>query len=543
MSTRAAPAALAGGLVLTAILALPAGSPARATSITGKLSRPGYTVIAVAATGKARAVRSDRGRFRITRPARIVTLHLRAPDGTYAGPVVIARRKHGKRAVLGVESGTRLGEVTVKARRGYARVERRPPAARIDARRWARARRGVPIGARNFGHVRSKSTGAGAPGDADLDGVPAPLDIDDDGDLILDDNDRSGPRGASGAARAAQADNEFHAFSRLTLNVADTVNANAAALTGDRIDEMLKGASDLLVSVLPGDSAELDCGDAQTGLPYCRPGGTGRVFLPGVDVADWPRFPDCCDADGDGFGTLTPDANLPPDVPLPGMTLRHGATTAEIGTGDVLIERVTDAGVETAFPSTQQYVFATVPALVWFVDPSGDRTDVPPPAATPSPGALGTHGNGFPVSAAPGDDVVVTLTYWRPQRRPIEGEAGFGVAGAWTDIGGLVYSPALSGSGFRCPPRTLDETDPDLEVPDRPSSLPALAGNQGGLIDTARDEAADADHTFTLTLNLTQCLADAGRSFEVGEEADFELEAITPTFTGVAIQTVSFKRR
>ena len=41
-----------------------------------------------------------------------VTLHLRAPNGTYAGPIVVGRRKKGKRAIVGVKAGARLGELT-----------------------------------------------------------------------------------------------------------------------------------------------------------------------------------------------------------------------------------------------------------------------------------------------------------------------------------------------------------------------------------------------------------------------------------------------
>src|SRR3989442_5033712 len=77
-------------LCLVAYLALLAAStPAAAAPrrITGELTKPGYTVIALAANGKARAVRASAGGFKLRPPAERVTLHLRAPDGTYAGPL------------------------------------------------------------------------------------------------------------------------------------------------------------------------------------------------------------------------------------------------------------------------------------------------------------------------------------------------------------------------------------------------------------------------------------------------------------------------
>ena len=103
---------------------LVANAPAAPKPITGKLSKPGYTVIALAAKGEARVVLAGRGRFSLRPPTkrpptRRVTLHLRAPNGSYAGPIVIGRKKKGRRAIVGVKAGAQLGRVTVRA--GYAR--------------------------------------------------------------------------------------------------------------------------------------------------------------------------------------------------------------------------------------------------------------------------------------------------------------------------------------------------------------------------------------------------------------------------------------
>jgi hypothetical protein len=521
-----------------------------AKPISGKLSKRGYTVIALPASGKGKAVQARRGKFRITRPAKVVTLHLRTADGIYAGPIVVGREKAGKRAILGVNAGANLGRIEVNARKGYAKVKRRLPKKLIDTSRHARAKKGVPIGAGKFGRVLSRKTKGGAPGDLDVDGVSDPLDIDDDGDRILDSNDRN--TGGSSRARASQAASEFHAFTRLTLTLDQTVNANAAALTDAQIDAAVSTYSDLLLTLLPGAKRELDCGDPNTGLVYCRKNGsTGKIAQYPNPPSTWPSFPGCCDDDGDGFGTLTPDpgSGTAPGAPPEGaMTLHHGATTAQIGTGDVLIQRVSDANdVETgAFPSTQQFVFATVPALVSYTDGQGNSATVsyPVPGPNPGPGGPGTRGNGFPVAApCPTCDVVVTLTYWRPQRTPIPGDAGYGVPGAWTDIGGLVYSPALADLGFRCPQSLISESDPNLLTPSAADrNLPALSNDQGGFIDQAADQSANPANTFTYTVNLTQCLAAKGLSFNSGEERGLELEGIVPTFEGITIQPVFFER-
>jgi hypothetical protein len=182
MAKHARPAALAVSLLLAG-LGLPSTAPAaKLKPITGKLSKRNYTVIALAANGLAKSDRAPRGKFKLRSPAEKVTLHLRSPNGAYAGPIVVGKRKKGKRALVGVRAGAKLGKV--KLGKGYAKLKKRLAKKWLDANRTATAKKGVPIGAGNFGRVRVKRLkGPGA--DVDLDGVPAPLDIDDDGDLIL----------------------------------------------------------------------------------------------------------------------------------------------------------------------------------------------------------------------------------------------------------------------------------------------------------------------------------------------------------------------
>jgi hypothetical protein len=124
---------------------------------------------------------------------------------------------------------------------GYAKPSRRLRRKWLDTSVEARARRGIPIGARVFGHVRSKAPGAPVPGDSDLDGVPDPLDIDDDDDLILDNLDRSSEPRASQkkGGKTPNPGDQFviHSLTGGTLN--QTANANAAALTTEQVDAAL----------------------------------------------------------------------------------------------------------------------------------------------------------------------------------------------------------------------------------------------------------------------------------------------------------------
>jgi hypothetical protein len=519
-------------LCLLALLFASGSANAARKSITGKLSKPNYTVIALASGGQATVVGARHARFKIRPPVRTVTLQLRGPNGTYAGPVVVGRAEG--RAIVGVRSGTRVGRIRV--RRGYAKVRKRLGEQALATRYTARTKHGVPIGARRFGRVRSRSIGEGAPGDRDLDGIPNVLDVDDDGDRILDRVDRR----TSGRARVADSHEQFSFFSALTLQLSDTVNANAAGLTTEQVDEALSRNMTLLLPVLPGDrvpnSPELDCGGSiqepprPEGLIYCRPHSSG-----GIGRLGFEEFPDCCDLDEDGLGTLTADTG-PLGQPKTAVALSPNATTQQIATGDLMIQRVIRNGLEVAFLGALQYIIGTVPALVSYDDGRGHAAAItyPYPQGEQGPGH---RGNGIPVAAGPNGDVVVTLTFWRPQRRPV---AAWGETGDWIDIGRLAYNVMVEESGRFCPERAFSERDPELDL--RPHQFRA------GVSDLAGDRQSSRGNTFTFTLNLTRCLESNGFSFDPGEHRAFNfiaenVSAVSPNSVDQAQQGIWFKRQ
>jgi hypothetical protein len=376
-------------------------------------------VIVLAANGRAKAVRAGRGRFRLRPPAGRVTLHLRAANGRYAGPIVVGSRRKGRRAIVGVKAGARLG--TIKIRRGFGRVTKSLGQSLVDRKRWARARQGAPIGTRVFGRVRSRPPGSFEeplrPEDLDTDGVPNVLDIDDDGDLVLDNFDprplchgcSERRRARPVSARAAQEEQDpevvdkFRITSFLELEIEQTVNANALGLTPEQTAAALSshGRLGLQISDRPLPAgAELDCAQPQLrrdptlgGLVYCSRGGTGRVFQPGVPPSDYPEFPECCDTEEppDGFGTVTADpGGCAPATPgcQPLMTLLHGASPDQIGTGDILILRASDHDR----PAMLQYAFATTPTLRSYNDGQGNSPPISYPVAAPTPGPPPTPG-------------------------------------------------------------------------------------------------------------------------------------------------------
>ena len=247
MSSRTRTALLAA-CILTLALIVPAFVQAKPAKVSGKLSARGYTVIALAASGRAKTDRAARGKFKLRPPTKNVTLQLRAPDGTYAGPIVVAEKEHGERAIVGIKAGAKLGKIEVNPADGYAELATRLPRKYVNLKRTSLAEQGTPLGAGNLGRVRV-STGGSAPGDGDLDGVPNAVDVDDDGDVILD---RFDPESGTAAVRAPAAtpDVVVRAISLLDLDLPDAVNANAPGLTEEQIEAALPSAGRLLLGSL-----------------------------------------------------------------------------------------------------------------------------------------------------------------------------------------------------------------------------------------------------------------------------------------------------
>ncbi len=520
-------------LCVLGALALPGAAVAKPRAISLKLSKSGYTVVALDNSGHA--VKAAGRNVKLVPTASRFTLHLIDARGNYAGPIVVAGK--GKKVVVGLRGGGRLG--TVKVKRGYGLAH--APARVLDKRRTARARRGVPVGTRVLGRVAGRAKGsAGAGLDVDRDGVPAAFDVDDDGDLLLDNVDGASQRAARqvpveppnpnlpvgppnpglpvappspslpGAPSAAAG---FRLFSNLKLDIGLSLNANAGAVTNAQIDDALARWATLAVMVPAGDAVELDC----LGLAYCSAGGTGTTLV------DSKPFPGDFDADADGFGTITRGATGD-------FQLHPGATSAEIGSGDSYIERVTAGGAETASAGTLNYVFSTTPALTAFTTGAGSGTISYPVV----PGGLGTDQNPIPVaSGSP-----VNLVFWRPQRKAI---AGSGEGSGFVDIGHLTYSADIPNGPA---------------APGRPGGGPGAGGNcrgqyastdtdatvgSDGVVDKADDRAAAPANTLSFTVDVDACLAANSVTWPVGDKLGIDIQARAAQGDNAA-QKIWFKR-
>jgi len=330
---------------------------------------------------------------------------------------------------------------------------------------------------------------------------------------VLDNLDRKPRKGSKSRASGGALAGDFSLASRLHAAGSDKepVNANAPGMSDARIEAALPSYGLLGMSTEgPGGNdagnTELDCGQPQgsadPGLIYCTKGGTGRLHDGG---ASGDPFPECCDPDDDGFGSL----------PFRGGGLFHGATSNQIKSGDVLIQRFEGPdGSEQALVATLQYVFATTPALVSYDDGQGNSRTLSYSAGDPMDFS-------FPVKAGPGGDVVVELTFWRPQRRPIPPEKG-----GWIDMGGLSYFVAALHEGGFCAQDSYKTSDPNLV----PQKFSGDYGSGGGYRDLANDLPASPDNTITFKIDLSECFAP--REFTVEKPAEIELGATPVALAG-----------
>jgi hypothetical protein len=286
------PAALAviAACLLSLLPAAGAAARAQPKPITGRLDRPGVTVVALALHGRV-AQAPARPRFSLVPPGRVVTLHLRDRAGAYLGPVVVAGRLG--RVVVGIRAGARLGRIDV--RDGYGLVRRAPAPRVLDPALSARARRGAPLGAGSLGWVPGHVKGPPGPGrDRDRDGIPDKFDVDDDGDLVLDVREHGRRPPSPPAARV---------FAALPLGACPqavcTGSLRVSFSDGDRADLALAIA--ILAAVLAATSlawqllsarrrhAGRIAVDVRLGLPiYQQGGGDWSIFVEVTNGGEHP---------------------------------------------------------------------------------------------------------------------------------------------------------------------------------------------------------------------------------------------------------------
>jgi hypothetical protein len=515
-------------IVLVAMGTVTTAASAATVSGTIKYAK-GYRVLLVQANGTAKKVRitQSTGAFVLTGVAlNKASLQLVRPDGSYYGPIVLKAGTTTAYTFIKGSLNLKIGSATLKG--GYALVARMPLGRYQTLSAFtATAVRGKPIGASKLGRVKTATVAGynGAGGDLDRDGVIGAFDIDDNGNLILDNVDRT-HRGAArpraaiavaprpSSALAIMGDvtpppppppppssaNEFRVFSNFKLCDATSINVNIPGISNvdALIARWVPPTVTLATQVIGGSTAKLD----GLGNSYILTHTVGAVTYPMVNFRPATHSGSLLDL----VTGPTGDAQIMP-----------GALPSEIAAGDSFVETASDG---VSYPGTLNFVFNTAPALQSY---QFDTEQTPTVLTYDSEGmtALGMT----PTSRlqVPQGANTVTLTFWRPQRRATPGEVG---ADGWIDIGRLQYRVDIP-NGAWVDGHELSGTHRATGAYSNASAngIPiTTTPTDDGVIDPAADAAASSAHTVSFTVSLATCFSDWA-SFGPGTQFDFDIQA------------------
>lgn len=485
------------GLSLLSILC---ATPALAAQkpITGTFSKApssGTKVLAVSDSGKSSTGTISKGSFSVVPPDATARLYL-LKNGKITGQLVLSKCKGSDtkpksckqtEVYTSFKAGKTLGKLE---RSGLAYVAKRVALATVNSQAKSAAVAYVPVGLKTMGlpktlsarafYAMTRISAGGAPTvDVDKDGLVEALDVDDNGNGIIDNYDTSA---------VTQPANSFRVFSNFKLEMNESLNLHATGLSTALVDSALSRAQTLAIAVAggTGETTELDC----TGLAYCSAGGTGTAPPTGGSA-----FPGTAggsfDSDGDGFGTITKGATGD-------FQLGTGASTSTIAAGDTLIERVLGAdGVERQIPGVLNFVFTSTPAIK-----TVNLVAFPPQAIdyNVTSNRLGSMNNCIEVTSD--GAVLLQISGWRPQRPGVVA-AG---EGAYVDLGnskitidipnGPTPGGPAQGPG-NCAVSSYIENDPNLSI------------SGDGMQDNKGDVDADPANTYQFTIDVADCLAKA----------------------------------
>jgi hypothetical protein len=458
----------------------------------------GSTLVAIGSNGRASSAVFTGKKFRVTPPTASARLYI-LKGNKVSGQVVLSKcgKKKGSKLIntktcqkqevyTSFKAGKKLGTIATV---GTTYVIRSLSLGNVIAADKATANNFAPIGLASLGlggggaTIKQVFSGlANAGSDTDLDGLVDALDIDDNGNGIIDNYDSSSP--------ASSSSDSFRIFSNLKLELSESLNLHATgSLTTPAIDAALQAVQTLAIQVAgaSGETTELDCGT----LGYCSAGGTGQNNNQPFPGAAGGAF----DPDSDGFGTITRGATND-------FQLQTKATSAAIGAGDTMIQRITAAdGTERQIPGVLNFVFNSTPALRTIAVNGGAEQTINY-TATPR---LGSRQNCIQVPAS--GDVILAITGWRPQR------AGVAAAGegAFVDIGKSLVTIDIPNG-----PVTSGSTSPGTNGPGNCVSTaysvpgdPNLTVSTNGLQDAKADTAAVNTNTYSFTVNVSSCLNSA----------------------------------
>jgi len=483
----------------------------KSTTARGKVAGgAGMRLIAVDQQGRAKVqVLPSSGAFNIP-ISDGTSLHLTTQTGDYYGPVMLrgngpvkgrAKKKKGKAA--GQTNGTlnyaflkpgkakSVNLAVVRLRGGWAAPVKPVNAKLVDVSAGGSsvAVAGKPIGAGSSGRVavaegQLRNANNSPATDLDRDGIIGAFDVDDNGNLILDNLDRATRRGSvrnapPGGGLGSEGFRMFSNYKATDPNFTDVINANVAVPSTSDLDQSTRTKLGLAVQVIPG--ATLGC--------------TGQVYCPGSPI------PITAGSSGDFQWHL---ADTYPAL-----------AAADVSAGDTFVETAPDG---QGYPGVLNFVFRTTPALAAYQVLNADGTpadvngDGLPDAAVNVDYAAGAPAGSTNSKINVSGSQKVRLVFWRPQRQAFSGETGG--TGGYVDIGGLSYmadAPNLGAGG--CPATAGDANG--TTTPD---------GTWTNVQDNLGDEPTDAGRTLSMIVDAGQCAVNGGRSTADPGQSQFDLD-------------------
>ncbi|MDP4013729.1 MAG: hypothetical protein U0990_10850 [Candidatus Nanopelagicales bacterium] len=514
----------------------------RAVKAKGKVKKAkGMTLLTMSRAGyvMARKILKKKGNFSL-RVRDGSSLHLITRDGVYAGPLVLAKSKKGKRAHIylkSVGSGVNIGKV--KVLNGYAKVKSSKKLRKKLARKAnfavgasALAKKGRPKGARHQGVVSvkkkmmlQKSAASKRAADLDRDGYVNVFDLDANGNRVLNNVDKTNRHGkvrVPATLKSADAFTTlaeppppgggglmlFSNYKATSPNLSDVINANlfapgtSVAVILTAIDASLAAKTTLAIQSIPG-------GDYECTMPYC-PKGSWSAPAGGTGDFQWNI----------GAGSV------PGGIPAyPG--LKH----TEIGGGDTIIAEDNNG---TKIPGVLNFAFVTTPALQSYTTYDAAGTAVESGVIDYDAGVI-KGSTGDPIHVPAGG--TVRLVWYVPQRMSMSGESGFGPNGIFVNQGLLNYYADLpnrpagvagSAKGGNC------QSFKDM------SSGAALPGE---FVTDGTGDTAGTGRVFAWRMSIDDCVDDMWTGQGAAwTTADFDIKAQSPNGGDNGAQKLFFAR-
>ena len=475
---------VSGSMLAVGVATAPIAQAAPAPIVKGAIAGGGgMKLLVLRSNGRASKITlPSSGAFSI--PASLIgagtSLHLVSSTGRYYGPLILrGNARNGAVAGSSVVYRFLTGAVPPAPKKpknaqrvlnlgtfdklsGYVRAKTALAPTYVQAAKpvqGAIASNGKPVGAGKLGRVAVAQNlmamgMSSQANDSDRDGYVGAFDVDDNGNLVLDNVDRANRGGTMRSLGARDLNSQglrmFSNYKSTSPDFSDVINVNVKVPTTDELDASVRQKTSLAVEAIPGGT--LSC--------------TGQVYCPGSPM------PLVAGVTGDFQWQLATSA---PDL-----------LASQVNSGDTFLAA---AGGQT-YPGVLNFMFKTTPALKSYaiVDGQGNEgapVDVDWQALGPKPGSTGA-----PIVVSPTAGEKVKLTFWRPQRQLIGDETG-GTSG-YLDIGGLTYK-ADSHPGF-CAATPGDANG--TAVQDGPVTV---------VRDNLGDGTPSADRTFSMIVDLANC--------------------------------------